>query len=128
MRSMPLPPGTDALAAARYGERGFDFLDYHLIPAGLTVGRQMIANFFEKASPIHELEGRMGTSTPPLETSVRRCRRWPGATDWSAKTSAGSPGRLQPLVETGLLCDGRRHSGQVTMIHSMEMVSSTGTG
>jgi hypothetical protein len=35
-------------------ERGFDFLGYHLIPAGLSVAKLTVANFIEKASQHYE--------------------------------------------------------------------------
>ena len=43
---------SDICGAAFIGriERGFDFLSYHFSRAGLTVAKQTIANFIEKAS------------------------------------------------------------------------------
>jgi hypothetical protein len=45
-------PGTDICTAAFIDriDRGFDFLGYHFIRAGLTVAAKTIANFIEKAS------------------------------------------------------------------------------
>ena len=45
-------------------ERGFDFLGYHFGPAGLTVAKQTIANFIEKASRLYGKGG--GLFQPPL--------------------------------------------------------------
>ena len=46
-------------------ERGFDFLGYHFGPAGLTVAKQTITNFIEKASRPYEQERRGDFSRLP---------------------------------------------------------------
>lgn len=57
-------------------ERGFDFLGYHLSPAGLSVAKQTIANFIEKASRLYEQERSAVSTVSPLEMYVRRWLRW----------------------------------------------------
>jgi len=57
-------------------ERGFDFLGYHFSPAGLSVAKQTITNFIEKASRLYEQERRALSDASPLEMYVRRWLRW----------------------------------------------------
>jgi hypothetical protein len=51
-------------------ERGFDFLGYHFSPAGLTVAKQTIANFIEKASRLYEQECCAALAATALEMYV----------------------------------------------------------
>ena len=57
-------------------ERGFDFLGYHFSPAGLTMAKQTIANFIEKASRLYEQERRAVSAVSPLEVYVRHWLKW----------------------------------------------------
>jgi RNA-directed DNA polymerase len=59
-------------------ERGFDFLGYRFSPAGLTVAKQTIANFIEKASRLYEQERGAVSAAVALEMYVRRWLRWAG--------------------------------------------------
>ncbi len=74
-------------------ERGFDFLGYHFSPAGLTVAKQTVANFMEKASRLYEQERERPQDASPLEMYVRRWLRWAGA---------GLVRSPQPLMNTVL--------------------------
>jgi hypothetical protein len=57
-------------------ERGFDFLGYHFSPAVLTVAKQTIANFIEKASRLYEQKRSAVLAVTALEMYVRRWLRW----------------------------------------------------
>ena len=57
-------------------ERGFDFLGYHFSPAGLTVAKQTITNFSEKASRLYEQERRAVSAVSPLEVYVGQWLTW----------------------------------------------------
>ncbi len=57
-------------------ERGFDFLGYHFSLAGLTVAKQTITNFIEKASRLYEQERGTVASVSPLEVYVGQWVRW----------------------------------------------------
>ena len=57
-------------------ERGFDFLGYHFSPAGLSVAKQTVANFIEKASRLYEQERSRPSGASPLEMYARRWLRW----------------------------------------------------
>jgi len=57
-------------------DRGFDFLGYHFSPDGLSVAKQTIANFIEKASRLYEQERSAVSAVSPLEMYVRRWVRW----------------------------------------------------
>jgi hypothetical protein len=48
-------------------ERGFDFLGYHFGPADLSVAKQTVANFIEKASRLYEQERRAASAASPLK-------------------------------------------------------------
>ena len=48
-------------------KRGFDFLGTHFSPAGLTVAKQTVANFMEKASRLYEQERERPQDASPLE-------------------------------------------------------------
>ncbi len=48
-------------------ERGFDFLGYHFSRAGLSVGKQTIVNFIEKASRLYEQSWWAPSGGLPLE-------------------------------------------------------------
>ena len=65
-----------AFSQKRTFARGFDFLGYHFSPAGLTVAKKTIANFFEKASRLYEQKRRTVSAVSPLEMYVRRWMRW----------------------------------------------------
>jgi RNA-directed DNA polymerase len=77
-------------------ERGFDFLGYHFSPAGLTVAKQTIANFIEKASRLYEQKRSGVSAAAALEMYVRRWFQWTrsGAIDpWPRESvRAGSGG------------------------------------
>jgi hypothetical protein len=54
-------------------ERGFDFLGYHFSKAGLSVAKQTVINFIQKASPLYE----QGRCTPPgVSPAEMYARRW----------------------------------------------------
>ena len=57
-------------------EKGFDFLGYHFGPDGLSVAKQTVANFIEKASRLYEQERRTSSTVSPLEMYVGRWVRW----------------------------------------------------
>ena len=57
-------------------ERGFDFLGYHFSPAGLSVAKQTIENFLEKASRLYEQRRSAGRAAAALEMYVRRWQAW----------------------------------------------------
>jgi hypothetical protein len=57
-------------------ERGFDFLGYRFGPTGLSVAKQTIANFIEKASRLYEQKRRAGSARATLEMYARRWVRW----------------------------------------------------
>ena len=99
-------------------ERGFDFLGYHFSPAGITVAKQTIANFIEKASRLYEQKRRTGSAVSPLEMYVRRWFRWTrsGAIDpWPSDTGwAGSRLFWVPLLSPG--AQGRSNSCGQPMI------------
>jgi RNA-directed DNA polymerase len=57
-------------------ERGFDFLGYHFSPAGLTIAKETVAKFFEKASRLYEQERSAVLAATALEMYVRRWVRW----------------------------------------------------
>jgi RNA-directed DNA polymerase len=57
-------------------ERGFDFLGYRFSPAGLTLAKQTIANFIEKASRLYEQKRRAVSAATALEMYVRRWLMW----------------------------------------------------
>jgi len=57
-------------------ERGFDFLGYHFSRERLTVAKQTVANFIEKASRLYELERSTVSAVSPLEMFVKRWHRW----------------------------------------------------
>ncbi len=58
-------------------KRGFDFLGYHLSPAGLSVAKQTIENFIEKASRLYEQERRAASAAgSPFEMYVMRWLQW----------------------------------------------------
>jgi RNA-directed DNA polymerase len=57
-------------------ECGFDFLGYHFSPAGLTVAKQTITNFIDKASRLYEQERVAVSAATALEMYVRRWLRW----------------------------------------------------
>jgi len=51
-------------------------LGYHFSPAGLTVAKQTITNFIEKASQLYEQERRADSAVPALEVYVRQWLKW----------------------------------------------------
>jgi hypothetical protein len=57
-------------------ERGFDFLGYHFSPAGLTLAKETVANFIEKASRLYEQKRSPALAATALEMYVRRWVRW----------------------------------------------------
>jgi RNA-directed DNA polymerase len=57
-------------------ERGFDFLGYHFSPAGLSVAKQTIENFIEKASRLYEQRRSAGRAAAALGMYVRRWQAW----------------------------------------------------
>ena len=63
--------------------RGFDFLGYHLTPAGLTVARATVERFAARVTRLHEHERR--ANGPALGSYVRR---WAG---WATGGLAGCP-------------------------------------
>jgi hypothetical protein len=52
-------------------ERGFDFLGYHFSSAGLSVAKQTVASFIEKASRLYERERWTPSGASPLEMYAR---------------------------------------------------------
>jgi hypothetical protein len=57
-------------------ERGFDFLGYHFSTAGLSVARQTMINFIEKASRLYEQSRCTPSGVSPLEMYARRWLSW----------------------------------------------------
>jgi RNA-directed DNA polymerase len=55
-------------------ERGFDFLGYHLTPAGLTVARATVARFTARVTRLYEQEH--GAAGPALGSYVGRWTAW----------------------------------------------------
>jgi hypothetical protein len=93
-------------------ERGFDFLGYHFSPAGLTMAKQTITNFIEKASQLYEQERRVVSAASPLEMYVRQWLKWAraGVADRARRSSVASessrPGIIHIPVSETLLCVG----------------------
>jgi hypothetical protein len=77
-------------------ERGFDFLGYHFSPAGLSVAKQTVGNFIEKASRLMSRSGGRRQPPPPLEMYVRRWLRW--FHGWGPCGKADDPVQLVPPV------------------------------
>ena len=76
-------------------EKGFDFLGYHFSPRGLTLARQTIENFLERAIRLYEQEPGEDLVPPGLERTF----------------GAGSDGRvLVPPVSLGMLIHPRFHA------------------
>ena len=57
-------------------EKGFDFLGYHFSRRGLTLARQTIENFLERAIRLYEQEPGERIVPVRLGAYVRRWRRW----------------------------------------------------
>ena len=57
-------------------EKGFDFLGYHFSPRGLTLARQTIVNFLERAIRLYEQEPGEETAPVRLGAYARRWERW----------------------------------------------------
>ena len=66
-------------------ENGFDFLGYHFGPEGLTMAKQTLVNFIDKASRLYEQE-RMGASAP--EALGMYVQRWAGWACGGVRTAA----------------------------------------
>ena len=66
-------------------EKGFDFLGYHFSPQGLTLARQTIENFLERAIRLYEQEP--GAEMAPVRLGAY-VRRWGG---WARAGLRGSP-------------------------------------
>ena len=76
-------------------ERGFDFLGYRFRPAGLTLAKQTIANFIEKASRLYEQKRRAVSAATALEMYARRWLMWP-----QAGSSVSATGAIPPAAMT----------------------------
>ncbi len=57
-------------------EKGFDFLGYHFSPLGLTLARQTMVNFWERAIRLYEQEPGEKLVSARLGAYVRRWERW----------------------------------------------------
>ncbi len=57
-------------------EKGFDFLGYHFSPRGLTLARQTIVNFLERAIRLYEQEPGEDLVPARLGSYVRRWCGW----------------------------------------------------
>ena len=57
-------------------EKGFDFLGYHFSPRGLTLARQTIENFLERAIRLYEQERGEEMAPARLGAYVRRWEDW----------------------------------------------------
>ena len=57
-------------------ERGFDFLGYHFSPEGLTLARQTMVNFLERAIRLYEQEPGEEMASVRLGAYVRRWEGW----------------------------------------------------
>ena len=57
-------------------EKGFDFLGYHFSPQGLTLARQTIVNFLERAIRLYEQEPGENLVPARLGAYVRRWEGW----------------------------------------------------
>jgi RNA-directed DNA polymerase len=77
-------------------ERGFDFLGYHFSPAGLSVAKQTVANFIQKASRLYEQERKAPSSASPLGMYVTRWLAWAAA--GLARNDQTDNPQLQPPV------------------------------
>ena len=75
-------------------EKGFDFLGYHFSPQGLTLARQTIENFLERAIRLYEQEP--GEETAPVRLGAY-VRRWEG---WARSGFAGCVGYAYRVSQT----------------------------
>ena len=57
-------------------EKGFDFLGYRFDHSGLTVAKQTMQNFVERAARLYEQERDAPCRRSPLERYVRRWLGW----------------------------------------------------
>ncbi len=57
-------------------KKGFDFLGYHFSPQGLTLARQRMVNFLERAIRLYEQEPGEKLVSARLGSYVRRSERW----------------------------------------------------
>ena len=57
-------------------EKGFDFLGYHFSPRGLTLARQTMVNFLERAIRLYEQEPGEERVPARLGAYLRRWERW----------------------------------------------------
>ena len=57
-------------------EKGFDWLGYHLSPAGLTVATPTLQNFVTRSLRFYEQQPREGDTSSRLGDYVRRWVRW----------------------------------------------------
>ena len=57
-------------------EKGFDFLGYHFSREGLTVAKDTLERFVERATRLYEQEQQQ---TPLLGLYIRRWMAWAGA-------------------------------------------------
>jgi hypothetical protein len=110
----------DKTSIGRIG-RGFDFLGYHFSSAGLSVAKQTVANFIEKASRLYEQERWTPSGASPLEMYARRWFSWVkgglrreayiygvdafgssrGRTKWRLSGPPPAPPRLANLAKVG---------------------------
>lgn len=57
-------------------ERGFDFLGYHFSPKGLTVVKEALKRFVDRATRLYEQESGEPLSSTRLGFYVKRWLRW----------------------------------------------------
>ncbi len=60
-------------------ERGFDFLDYHFGPDGLSVAKKNVENFVARAIRLYEQEPGEALASAQVGLYVRRWVRWADA-------------------------------------------------
>jgi len=89
-------------------ERSFDFLGYHFSRAGLTVAKQTIANFIEKASRLYSgakrapslLSGSNGIFAGRSYAVPIRKKRW----NWLAENGDTPGGKRVRCLDLFTLC------------------------
>ena len=74
-------------------EKGFDFLGYQFSRAGLSIARDTVERFVERATRLYEREQHGSDGTPLLGMYVRRWVRW---------ALCGLGDKQKPRTEAGL--------------------------
>jgi RNA-directed DNA polymerase len=82
-------------------ERGFGFLGYHFSPHGLTVAKETLKRFVERATRLYEQEPGEPCGSSRLGLYVERWLRW---------VTAGIS-ELADRLQRPLCCDALHHMG-----------------